>query len=260
MHLYHRLVNLGNDLNNLRFRGTPIKATWRTVYIQGSPHYSASAESVNSLLRLNATPQNSKAPPFRVPRWLVGAFISLNMLPTSGVVPKRDQIWASFHDGVSGERIHFCFGLCTKRRSQDLYGMHWAWVEPKGGQEASTPDWRLREHSCEEDHVEAWDSEYREKDFGDANRTVRVSVAPCEYTPKTTLVLHMELRGRVYKAWEKVLSNAPEPKKAQRPPQRPRTECPRREVFQSEPSMLGCGATPLVYTGLSYGYVGVFHK
>ena len=58
-------------------------------------------------------------------------------------------------------------------------------------------------HSCTQDHIEYWPAQTTV--FGDVNRTVRTSVVPYKCSSQTTLVIHIELLGRVY---EKMLREA----------------------------------------------------
>ena len=51
-------------------------------------------------------------------------------------------------------------------------------------------------HVCAADHVELWPG--FTKTFGDFDRTARLSFTPCQFAPEDTLLLHLELWGRVY--------------------------------------------------------------
>ena len=58
-------------------------------------------------------------------------------------------------------------------------------------------------HDCATDHIEDWSDCTRE--FGDAERTIRLVFAPCAHAPQRTLVLGLGLGGSRY---EEIQRNA----------------------------------------------------
>ena len=190
-----RLADLGNDLYNLKLRGKTFKATWRDVYIRTSPGREDKADPANSLLTFSPDRFDGVVP-FRVPRWLVGAMMSLGLNPLSQRTPTYTAV--SFCHPHYPESANLVFGLCEKKPRDDGSPQHWARATPQPGVYAFDGYmWESQDHDCATDHVETW-GPARTRDFGDAERTIRVTFTPCRLEPRTTLVLHVELRGDAY--------------------------------------------------------------
>lgn len=187
-----RLVYLGNDLYNLRFKGTQIKPEWRTFYVQASPPFWENADPVLRLasFQLDSIPTT----PFRVPRWLIGNLSTLGFLWTSSVVnfvqpDNLPQVTATFSNVPRSHSLRMWFGLCAADQGPPV---HWAWLEMSYDQ-TWTRKWTTYQHDCAQDHIDAWPG--RTRDFTTAGRTVRLSFTPCQHSPQTTRVLHIELKG-----------------------------------------------------------------
>lgn len=58
--------------------------------------------------------------------------------------------------------------------------------------------WTQQAHDCATDHIDGW-GPTGSRTFGDAERAVLLSFTPCPYAPDTTLILHLELVGTVYR-------------------------------------------------------------
>ena len=104
-----------------------------------------------------------------------------------------------FHHQYTAETVSLAFGLCSRTSRLNGYPFHWARVLP------ISPDllrsfhllnWETQEHDCQSDHVDPEQAEPR--DFGDAARSVRLSFSRCPFSPDTTIVFLIELRGTVY--------------------------------------------------------------
>lgn len=197
-----RLAYLGRDLHSLCFHDKRFKATWRDIYILSEPGPENRADPVHLLLYLAS--DAAPAPvPFRIPRWLVGILALLKLqLGSEEVIPPPPtsswQAWTEFVDPVVGEGLCISIGLCAK--SFEAIGgrpCRWAWARPRWIDNWYDYTWKSRNHDCDTDHIESW-AEQR-KDFGDSERTVRLSFTPCPYVDSgVTLVLNMELLGSVY--------------------------------------------------------------
>ena len=205
----YRLVTLGNDLYNLRFRGKTYQARWRDLYIHASPRETDEADPARRLLLFG--PDGIPDTPFRVPRWLIGALSALRIPPTDNgdieTVDGLPRVWVDFADVVALEGIRLWLGLARPPADAGVDGdaplaQHWAWAEPAHRENWNDDAW-LEHTVAPADFVARWPG--RARDFGDAARTIHLSFAPCAHAPETTLVLHIELRGSVY---EKMQSEA----------------------------------------------------
>ena len=108
--------------------------------------------------------------------------------------PVSHLVRAAFADLPSVESIRIILGICKKSP-----GSHWAKVLVRWEENWDVAwDWS---HHCHEHHIMAWSN--WAKDFGDGERTVRLSFSRCKLTPEHTLVVHVELEGRVYDALKK---------------------------------------------------------
>ncbi|KAM5543080.1 hypothetical protein V8D89_003464 [Ganoderma adspersum] len=136
------------------------------------------------------------APPFRIPHWLIVGLTRMGLEPlrldiqSQPAAEKPLVVVAEFPDRVTGEAIHVALGTCMQSQSPGTLA-HWAKV-----QLGYHYPWAAEPHDCCEHHVKAWPR--WTKEFGDAEGTVRLSFSSCKLMPKHTLVVHVELEGRVY--------------------------------------------------------------
>ncbi|KAH9935233.1 HET-domain-containing protein [Epithele typhae] len=235
-----RLVALGRDLSNLRFRGETYQAEWRDLYIHTSPRDGEAAEPARRVVSF--APDTLAGTPFRIPRWLLGALAAVRIplydwddctpedsdsesetesdddddddepdegedgdgggvdVDDAAALPRA---WVEFGDPVTCEGIRLWLAMARPEGAgPDAPAEHYAWAEPEnmdnwtGGAEY----WSEREPQAE-DRVAGWEGMAR--DFGDEERTVRLSFAPCVFDPETALVLHIELRGTVYEQMQR---------------------------------------------------------
>ena len=105
-----------------------------------------------------------------------------------------------FRLGGAAEQIRLDLGLCHQPNGPPC---HWSRVTVQyyGNHTEGIDD--PEAHSCYEHHISSWPS--YTKDFGDADRTVRISFTPCKRAPTRTLVVHLQLFGHVY---EEILREA----------------------------------------------------
>ena len=190
-----RLAILGNDLYNLRFRGRPVNASWRDIYILTHPRTVDQLDGASLILRL--VPDFAPAP-FRIPRWLLHAMTSLKLfVATRAVQPQpgeKTSMQVEFSNMITGEEIRIGLGLCTQVPA-GAFPDHWAWAEAISNETWLNP-WGKGAHDCATDHIEDWPQ--RSREFGSPGRTIRLSFAPCPHSPDQTLVLGIELSGAVY--------------------------------------------------------------
>ena len=194
IHGFRRLILLGNDLYNLRLNGKPVTAEWRDIVIAEAPSLAKRDAAPSRCFALHSI---TPAPPFRIPHWLISRLaqvgmemrpISLQNIPTNGM-PLR--VTAAFEDVVSSECVELMLGTCVGAPGRPA---HWAKVFPRFAYRLDLAD--LFSHDCRQDHVMAWPG--WTKEFGDEDRTVRLSFSRCRLNPDHTLVVHVELEGRVY--------------------------------------------------------------
>ncbi|KAM5543043.1 hypothetical protein V8D89_003427 [Ganoderma adspersum] len=195
-----RLVSLGSDYWDLRLNGKTVTAQWRDIFIAESPP--PIKRDVPPAL-CSALHSIEPAPPFRIPPGLIMRLTALGMelrpmhvesKPADG---KQLLASATFEDASAREGIRLILGTCMDTRSgeQGRGGpVHWAKAVPR-----CAANWNQRPdytHDCLEDHIDAWMD--HTKDFGDGERTVRLSFSRCTSTPAHTLVVHVELGGRLF--------------------------------------------------------------
>ncbi len=210
---FARIITLGADYHSLRFRGKPVTARWRDICIQS---HDPALKAGSNLTLLNGRlkglgVQIYPEPPFRIPRWLLARLSALYLWPycaqarpepveaesgrtaTAMIVSCCDAEWH--------EAVYIRLGMCTTPPATHGSGMsvswHWASVEIASGVDWDQPPELA--HRCSEDHVEAWPNWTKEVQDADRCRTVRLSFARCTASPATTLVMHLELDGPVYK-------------------------------------------------------------
>ena len=198
-HSLCRICYLGEDLYDLRFRGHTLKPVWRDIYIRSGPRYQESMEPSHLVLRF--TPDRNPPFPFRVPRWTLSALSTMRIQPTTGTVSSSSSpsaswhVWVSFGHITRYEGFAIAFGLC-KKAGQEGKPVHWARATPRQFDNWSDFAWRKREHDCHEEHICDWTG--MGKDFGPPDRRIRLEFAECPFAPATTLVLYLNLSGRVY--------------------------------------------------------------
>ncbi|KAH9935218.1 HET-domain-containing protein [Epithele typhae] len=172
-----RLAELGSNIYKLKFRGKRIKPVWRDFYIQASqpPRYRMDLQHYILRLFSDLTPA-----PFRVPRWIVGAFASAGLSPDNGPARVTEggpyQMVLRFVNTRLPEEITIHLGVC-KHASTPARPVHWAWLVTLDRTTWGRP--RLyRPHDCATDHVDDWDGP---RAFGGerAQRTVWLSFGRC---------------------------------------------------------------------------------
>ncbi|KAH9935213.1 HET-domain-containing protein [Epithele typhae] len=147
-----RLVELGGDLYNLTFRGFPIDATWRDLYIHAGPRIQDRIDPAHLIIRL--LPDRFPAP-FRIPRWLVGSLASRQFVPSTSI--SKTDLGAAFEMRLKfsylSERIWVKLGTCVHIPS-DVGVVHWAWAISEDLRAPGAP-WD-RAHDCATEHVDDW--------------------------------------------------------------------------------------------------------
>ncbi|KAI1791141.1 HET-domain-containing protein [Ganoderma leucocontextum] len=200
---FRRLISLGNNFYNLNMRLNgkleTVTAEWRDIFIVDSPPPIKKDVAPSLCFPLHSI---EPAPPFRLPHWLIGRLnqtglqLQLQDLLSRPIAGEPMVVVTVFVDYVAREGVLIVLGTCMQ---SDGTPMRWANVLL-----FSQNNWGAGlhySHDCHEHHVEAWLS--WTKDFGDAERTVRLSFSRCRLTPEHTLVVHLELEGRVYDARKK---------------------------------------------------------
>ena len=198
-----RLASLGTDLYNLRFDGEPVHARWQTIYVVPAPPDWASPEASVTRFTLNC----SSDPPFRLPHTIISKFIALGFTPTQTTVKsassQRTVNRIVFDNCYRGEVIYLDLGLCHQlpptalQQHDEGSGTRWARAmirSPAGSYGFDHPDPGM--HDCTRHHIDLWKE--CTMAFGGADRTVRLSFAPCKIMPETTVVVHVELVGVAY--------------------------------------------------------------
>ena len=195
-HTIRRVACLGGDLYDLRFRGKPVVASWRDIYIMAHPHTTSRSDGAHLVHRfaLDVAPA-----PFRIPRCLLQALAALELFPwtwtTSTDPASIHTIRLTLDNFALMEGVRIMFGLCTKSTPKGARPRHWAWAEPKHLATWHLP-WSRHAHDCATDHIEDWPDCRRA--FGETERTIRLVFAPCPHASGRTLVLGLELEGSVY--------------------------------------------------------------
>ncbi|KAI0740644.1 heterokaryon incompatibility protein-domain-containing protein [Earliella scabrosa] len=199
-----RLINLGNDYYNIWINGQRRTAQWRDICIEDSRAMAGTV--AESLVQVNCI---ATVPPFRIPLWLIGRLTTIELQRVGVEVYSRPAAGANDTDTPMlihlwcekltrpGEGIDFLLGTCI---ASSVAGSartipHWAKVVTRNQENWTFPMDALR-HQCNQHHVEDWPN--GTKTFGDADRTVILSFRSCKLNPNTTLVMHVELEGRVY--------------------------------------------------------------
>ena len=198
-----RIIGLGNDFYDFRIDGKHVKAVWRDICIANDRAMHGDVSAPLAVLNC-ITP----TPPFRLPLWLGGRLSALGLDPQepdirSAPSPDSPMLmvlrWQSLGT-TTPEAIWFCLGTCNPSSQASTPVSRWAKTiifSARNWFESEAIDARLGNHDCTTDHVEDWPN--WEKAFGDSDRTVRLSFRRCSLAPEVTLVMHLELEGRVYK-------------------------------------------------------------
>ena len=218
---YTRTVELGRDLYHLRFRGTNFQAEWRDIIIHAVPGQTDKTDAAHLLLLfdLDSAPDD----PVRIPRCLMNTLYHLKFLHSCSVGRHRErgnmEGWIDFHDPKLNEglriRIGMCFGNGSESAPSAGRAVHWAWAEPQKIENWRDNTWVHREHDCNQDHVDDWPN--GSKAFGDDQRRISLSFAPCVHTPETTRVLYIGLSGSVYEERQQRLNVFLPPREALAP-------------------------------------------
>ncbi|KAI1791126.1 HET-domain-containing protein [Ganoderma leucocontextum] len=194
---FARLISLGDDFYNLRLNGKTVTAEWRDIFIADSPPPIKRDAAPGLCFPLHCI---TPAPPFRLPHWLIGRLTLIGMelrplhMESKPVDGKPLHLSATFEDVNAKEGIRLILGTCLQSSGDGR--SQWAKAMPQySGNWGQKTDFS---HDCLEHHVDAWQG--WTKDFGDAERTVRLSFSRCRLTPEHTLAIHVELEGHVYDA------------------------------------------------------------
>lgn len=195
-----RLACLGSDAHNLQFRGKPVDVTWHTIYIAAHPPTAGRRDGAHLLQEFipDVAPMT-----FRIPRTLLQTLGALEFSPITRTVSwdpaSKDTMWFGCQCTALLEYVGILLGSCMKA-STNARPCHWAWAEYKHRATWTQPDLEYV-HDCTTDHIEDWPDRTRE--FGDAERTIRLVFVPCTHEPQWTLVLGLELVGSVYERIQK---------------------------------------------------------
>ena len=195
-----RLALLGTDLYNLQFRGKPVNATWRDIYIYHYPDTSDSIDPAHLMLRTYPIYASKH---FRVPRCLFAAMVALGLLPDAGRgdddSSAKEEIWIEFTDTDASEEIRICLGLCSEAGTR-AQPCHFAWAEVGHGEWGWNEEWVKKTHDCATDHIDSWPNRTRSFNGapGDGQRMIHLKFTPAPDAPEQTRVLHLELGGGVY--------------------------------------------------------------
>ena len=197
-----RLACLGSDEDNLCFRGKPVVATWRDIYVIAHPSTTGRRDGAHLL---HGFLPDVSPTPFRIPRTLVQTLGVFGFFPRTGSITcdpaSKDTISVPYLNLGLMETISILLGICTKV-STDESPCHWAWASNRHRNTWTQrrPDYA---HDCAKDHIQDWPDLTRS--FGDAERAIRLAFAPCTHAPERTLVLSLELSGDVY---ERIFASA----------------------------------------------------
>ena len=189
---YRRLACLGSDIRSVCFRRNIVTATWQDVYIAAHPPTTGRRDGAHLLQRF--VPDISPTA-FRVPRTLIQALGALGFFPATETIcwdpASKDIMMVKCRNAAWIESIRILLGTCKK----GLRPCHWAWADQHHSATWGNP-WPNYAHDCAMDHIEDWPNSTRE--FGDAERAIRLVFMPCKHAPGSTLVLGLELVGRRY--------------------------------------------------------------
>ncbi|PIL33567.1 hypothetical protein GSI_04190 [Ganoderma sinense ZZ0214-1] len=195
---FARLISLGDDYWNLHLNGKAVTAEWRDVFIAEGPPPARRDVPPTLYSALHST---APAPPFRIPSALVMRLTALGMEPRrmrmESMPADRKPLLASatFEDAGAREGVRLVLGTCLQPQDRGP-PMHWAKAVQRWS--ANWSQWPNYDHDCMEDHVDGWPD--LTKDFGDGERAIRLSFWRCSLNPAHTLVVHIELGGRLYDA------------------------------------------------------------
>ncbi|KAI1782205.1 hypothetical protein LXA43DRAFT_847400, partial [Ganoderma leucocontextum] len=182
-----RIADLGDDLYNLTFNGKRIEATWRTIYVVPTASDLDSGSTTASNLIINCNPASR----FRIPRWLIARFTTLQFEVYQIWNTEMLQVVRILHH--SKAHIFVSFGSCTEHQDPDKPPLLWAKIDV-----VSLIDMLTFTHDCSEDHLNAESWATCSKVFGDADRKVQLSLMPSTRMSESRLVIHMELFGKTF--------------------------------------------------------------
>ncbi|KAI0704765.1 heterokaryon incompatibility protein-domain-containing protein, partial [Earliella scabrosa] len=203
-----RMVYLGGDYYNLRVNRKHAlpQPQWRDIYIEDSRPRRRRQHPVHMLTPINCDTTN---PAFRISPSLVGRLregfnMECRVSGAQHVTLERTSTILNMRYSAPGrdEIIIICLGTCPTASEAGSWSAHWVTVHVRhrrrrmddGTEEPTRID--ATEHDCTQDHVEDWPK--WTKDFGEDQRTVRLSFHRSSVAPTTTFVMHIELQGRIY--------------------------------------------------------------
>ena len=183
-----RMADLGDDLYNLTFNRKQVKASWRTIYVVPTASDLDFGNTTTPYLLLNCNPASR----FRIPRWLIARLIALQFRVFEVRNTETLQVLSFFCDYTA--RIYISLGSCVDHRDLSNPSPLWAKLDinhPTVYLDAFT-------HNCFEDHIDSESWATGSKVFGDADRSVLLSLSPSGRMSDSVLVIHLELFGRVF--------------------------------------------------------------
>ena len=190
-----RLASLDGDVHNLCFRGKPVTTTWCNVCVAAHPPTTGRRDGGHLL---QGFVPDVLPTAFRVPRTLMQTLGALEFFPRSRTVSwdpaSKDTMVIGCDSTTLVEAFRIIFGTCTKV-STKAYSCHWVWAGQHNRATWGHP-WPEYVHDCATDHITAWPNNTR--NFGDAERTIRLKFSPCTQVSDQTLRLDLELVGSVY--------------------------------------------------------------
>ena len=184
-----RMVDLGDDIYKLTFNGKRVEATWRTIYVVPTPSDLDYGDRTTPSLMLNCNPASR----FHIPRWLIARLTNLQFEISQVRDTEALQVIVILHRLNGDTSIFVSLGLCSANCGSDNRPHLWAKVDVMFLTTVSTFT-----HDCSKDHLESESWVARSKDFGEAERRVRLSLIPSTRMSESVLEVHLELFGRVF--------------------------------------------------------------
>ena len=247
---------LEGGLYNLQFRGQPIHASWKTIYIRTGCDGPSDRTDVAWTIFKTPSSNQSFPIPFRLSRSVIKSLFALGLrmnlktrIRRASSVQAQPQVWYSFFDEVNMETIEIRLGVCSIVSDRHCF---WADVQEWHRDTCSLRK-RHSGHDCATDHIADWPN--RTRVFGDEleERWVTLWFVDCPHTPGT-VVFHIHLGGHVYDEMLREANIAfPSPPSAVRPTSTvegkatsssPRTLSPSAETVDLHELVLGSPDEP----------------
>ena len=188
-----KLALLGSDLYNLRFRGKPIHASWKTIYIR--TRCDGPSDRSDVAWTIFKTPSLPAA--FRLSRAAISGTAAMELTLRSGQLRCQDsesqpQVWHVFFFPETAEQLEIMAGTCVASDNRRIWAYVMMW---------HSETWGLWEdhsgHNCATDHIADWP--HRTRVFGDKHEERRLTLwfTDCPHAPGA-VVFHLHLGGRIY--------------------------------------------------------------